>query len=358
MKHAKVSTCNVMFVIILFVNCLMFSMVTNALRLLLCTEWYHADAVELEESRIFALLGFKCCKCRRIRSPICPYADQINKVVVEGKNLRKRPPKQGSLLVDPSPETFYEQLIEREPATLVLPAKEELVHIEGDDPSMFSLSRVEHATEQTSEVELEWNSASFSKLGPQKLPVRRHMKQENDIVCSSVNNPPGDSSTPLIGNSLLPADESSSHCVEWNASTNRSEDGMMVDYDGPNYEDMEFEPQTYFLFTELLESDDGGGQLDGVDPSGAIIEDLDNSSIILRDGNPETHGIGINQQKRTDSLQQAVHVVPCRICSRTEPSPDRSCEICGLWMHIHCSPLAEESSGQVGWRCCNCREWR
>ncbi|GAB4824773.1 hypothetical protein Ancab_007639, partial [Ancistrocladus abbreviatus] len=36
-------------------------------------DWHHADAVELDESRILDLLGFECCRCRRIKSPVCPY---------------------------------------------------------------------------------------------------------------------------------------------------------------------------------------------------------------------------------------------------------------------------------------------
>ena len=40
------------------------------------TEWYHAEALELEESRLSCVLGFKCCRCRRIKSSVCPYSSK------------------------------------------------------------------------------------------------------------------------------------------------------------------------------------------------------------------------------------------------------------------------------------------
>lgn len=305
----------------------------------LCAGWYHADAVELEESRILALLGFKCCKCRRIRSPVCPHADQTDNV---------KPLKEGT--VKPGLKASSGQPIDGEPTSLVDPAKEEHVCIEGDDPSSISsLSRVQHDPEQTSEVEFEWNSASFPGLRSHKPSEMRHMKQENDQ--------PVDSSTPLVDASLLPVDESSSYCVEQDASEN-VKDGIMVNYDTPNHEDMEFETHTYFSSTELVQTHAGSKQLDGGDTSGPMIENVENPFKISQGGNPETYEIGINWPKDTDSSPKAVQVVPCRICSGTEPSPDRSCEICGLWMHSGCSPVAEEPSGQSGWRCFNCREWQ
>lgn len=331
-------------------------MVTNALSLLLCTEWYHADAVELEESRILELLGFKCFKCRRIRSPVCPYTDPDRKIALEGKKPSKRASKQEILALDCSPETISEQLVEREPATVVLPSKKELVCVKGDDPLKFSLARVELVTEQPSEVDFEHNSVSLSGPGPQKLPVRRLLKREDDFTSSSANIPSVDSSTPIVENTLLPTIELSSPCIEWDVSTNDFEDGMMFDYEGLNYEDMEFEPQTYFSFTELLASDDVS-QLDGVDPSTNIIENMENSSTLSQNGNLEQNGMSIDQQEHTDPLEPAVHSIPCQICSHTEPSPDFCCQICGFWMHSQCLPWVEESSGQGGWRCGNCHEW-
>ncbi|KAL5081861.1 hypothetical protein RYX36_010282 [Vicia faba] len=44
-----------------------------------CTRWYHAEALELEESQIFSVLGFKCSRCRKIKSPACPYSQASQK---------------------------------------------------------------------------------------------------------------------------------------------------------------------------------------------------------------------------------------------------------------------------------------
>ncbi|EPS58519.1 hypothetical protein M569_16294, partial [Genlisea aurea] len=40
-----------------------------------CSHWFHAAALELDESRISSLMGFKCSKCRRTKSPLCPFMD-------------------------------------------------------------------------------------------------------------------------------------------------------------------------------------------------------------------------------------------------------------------------------------------
>ncbi|KAL6563659.1 hypothetical protein OROGR_002618 [Orobanche gracilis] len=64
-----------------------------------CQYWFHADAVELDETKIFLLVGFKCCKCRRIRSPICPYLDPYKKTTLEDKTECKQT-KQAILAAD------------------------------------------------------------------------------------------------------------------------------------------------------------------------------------------------------------------------------------------------------------------
>ncbi|KAG0451026.1 hypothetical protein HPP92_026497 [Vanilla planifolia] len=39
-----------------------------------CRSWFHADALLLEEARVVDVIGFKCAKCRRKLSPVCPYS--------------------------------------------------------------------------------------------------------------------------------------------------------------------------------------------------------------------------------------------------------------------------------------------
>lgn len=320
--------------------------------MLCCTEWYHADAVELEESKLFEVTGFKCCKCRRIRSPSCPYADPEEKNASECKKSNKRALKQASQVRGFCREPFSEQLTQGEPGTHVLPIKSELVCIKGDNPLTFSLSRVNHGTQKTSEVALEQNP-TLSGSVPQKLPVRRHMKQDDDVVGSSTNNTSVDSAKPITGNTFLPADESAPG-LAWDVSTN-IEDDLMFDMEGINFEDMEFEPQTYFSFNELLAYDDGA-QLDGIDPSGNLIANIDYSSIIPEDVNLSQHETIMDQQEHLEPLEPSFEVMPCQTCLFTDPIPDSCCQICGLWIHSHCSQWVVDSSNNGTWRCRNCRD--
>ncbi|KAK2984531.1 hypothetical protein RJ640_025028, partial [Escallonia rubra] len=319
-----------------------------------CQKWYHAEAVELEESKIFDLAGFKCCRCRRIRSPLCPYMNQSAKLKLLGsKKMHLGGSKKGNVEANHDPGTISEQQIEEEPATPVFPTMEEVLHIQENDPLPFPICRVERYSEQNPEVDLEWNTASVSGHGPQKLPIRRHMKCEKDLDGLSANNlPPFELSNPPAGNVVNP-EEKSSPLVEWGAPINGFEDDMMFDYEDLNYEDMEFEPQTYFSFKELLAPDDAGQ----LDISGDVAGNWENSSL-SRDGDPEHYenGITYDHDEPTILVEAATDLVPCQICSHTEPSPDRSCQNCGLWIHRHCSPWVE-SSEQGGWRCGNCREW-
>ncbi|XP_052184924.1 DDT domain-containing protein PTM-like [Diospyros lotus] len=309
-----------------------------------CEKWYHAEALELEESKIFNLVGFKCCKCRRIRSPVCPYLDPESKKTLEAKKPRARILKAGNSEVEPDNGTIYEQPKDLESSPPMLPANEEVAE---DDPLLFSLSMVEEFAEQNSETDFEWNTVAATPCtAPQKLPVRRHMKNEMNVdEISTSNLPQVELSTPIERNNLLnPAEESLSPHMDWDVSKNESDDGVL-DYDGLNYEDMEFEPQTYFSFTELLASDDGR-QVDEVNT--------------FREGFQDQFGAGINnQQEPSISVEYGSDIVPCRICSRTEPSADLSCQICGICIHSHCSPWVEPSSSMEGnWRCGTCREWQ
>ncbi|KAL7173835.1 hypothetical protein ACSBR2_033155 [Camellia fascicularis] len=311
-----------------------------------CQNWYHAEAIELEDSKIPEVMGFKCCRCRRIRSPVCPYLDPKSKKILEAKRPRTRAPKTGNSELDSDYGTISEQPNEWESNTPVLPKNE--VVPEEDNPLPFSA--VEQFTEHKSEMEFEWNPATASGTGPQKLPVRRHMKRENDVDGTSANNPSQvELSTPIEPNILPnPGEESLSPHVEWDVSKNDFDDGLLFDYECLNYEDIEFEPQTYFSFTELLASDDGG-QLGEVDASG-----------ISWDGPSEQCGMmGIdNHQEPTISVDPAGDMEFCRSCSLMDPRPDLYCQNCGLWTHSHCVPWVEQSSWEGNWRCSHCQQWQ
>ncbi|BAT12689.1 Os11g0148800 [Oryza sativa Japonica Group] len=40
-----------------------------------CRNWFHGDALELEEGRIAQLISYRCCRCRRRPLPKCPHSD-------------------------------------------------------------------------------------------------------------------------------------------------------------------------------------------------------------------------------------------------------------------------------------------
>ncbi|KAK4492240.1 hypothetical protein RD792_003041 [Penstemon davidsonii] len=327
-----------------------------------CQSWFHAEALELNESKFLSLVGFKCCKCRRIKSPICPYLDPEKKKALE----RKQAPKMEVFETDfDSSEHHKDEGLGHAPLTR-----------EAD--VIVSLSELEQCTEGKSEVDYGWNDASGP--GPrklqvrrqtkqeqngnfaypehsapfesnilkstEKLPVRRHTKKENNLDSySTINSFHVPSEANVVQDSLSPQ-------IQWVVSEENLDEGMTMDFDTIGFDDLDFEPQTYFSFNELLASDDGGRTV-GNEPTGNVTENWENPSVF-----PEIE-ISYDQEEPIISLETSDNlIVACKICSHTEPCPDRCCQICGMWIHSHCSPWVESSSWDDGWRCGNCREWR
>ncbi|PSR86517.1 DDT domain-containing protein [Actinidia chinensis var. chinensis] len=271
-----------------------------------CKKWYHTEAVELEESDIFYVIGFKCCKCRRIKSPVCPYSNPERMKISNAKRPHIRVRKTKKTDEEPDCGTNSEQFKELGSTTPLLPTSVEVECAE-DDNLLFSFPSIGQFGEHNSEMDFEWNIPAVSGPGPQKLPVRRHMKHENYVDGASGNDPSWiESSAPMESNNLVnPAEESLAPHLEWDVSINGFEDGLLFDCEGLNYEDMEFEPQTYFSFAELLASDDGG-QLDGIDASGDVRRDWENSSAVPRDGLSDQSEFGTDyQQEPTISIKPA-----------------------------------------------------
>ncbi|CAK8535332.1 unnamed protein product [Lathyrus sativus] len=96
-----------------------------------CTRWYHAEALELEESKIFSVLGFKCCRCRKIKSPACPYAQASNKKDPEADSgsgtLADARASEPDTLIFPAEEVSKRRTLAdaraSEPDTLIFPAE-------------------------------------------------------------------------------------------------------------------------------------------------------------------------------------------------------------------------------------------
>ncbi|TMW95209.1 hypothetical protein EJD97_009240 [Solanum chilense] len=348
-----------------------------------CSNWFHADAVGLQESKVNDVMGFKCSRCRRTRIPICPYLNPESKKQLEEKRMRTK-----ALKIDNSDMEFGSGMISElhmddEMSTQVVPSTEDNVYQE-DDYSHF-VSTSEEFSEQFPEADCEWNAAAMSVLGPKKLPVRRHVKNENDLDSSLASNPSNadffggnimisaeeipanvergaklpvrrnggmdkDSDTPFANNPTN-VELSTPVEVEWDTSRNGFEEGIMFEYDDFQYDDMEFEPQTYFSFNELLASDDCGPP----DGSANLTDNVDTSLGFPSDGLSD---MSYFQHEHALSIDSAAVTVPCKMCSHSEPCPDLCCQMCGIWIHSHCSPWVEESFGETGWRCGHCRDWR
>ncbi|MED6155470.1 hypothetical protein PIB30_005674 [Stylosanthes scabra] len=296
-----------------------------------CSNWYHAEAVELEESKIFDVLGFKCCKCRRIKSPDCPYADPKKKAQ---ESKRTRTSKKEYSVPDSDSGTFSD-MKECEAATPVFPVE--------DDPLLFSLSSVELVTEPKLE-DAEWST--LSGPGPRKLPVRRHVKREGDCDGFYGDKPLYDEFSALneAGDTYKPEPLDYGSVVP-------NDSNLLNETEGAQYEFADFEPHTYFSVTELLLPDDSS-QPEGADASGELSGYFGNSCTQV----PEECGLSL--EDKSEPALSFEDVYSCRQCGQMEPSPDLCCEICGIFIHSQCSPWVESPTRLGSWRCGNCREWQ
>ncbi|XP_004242107.1 DDT domain-containing protein PTM-like isoform X1 [Solanum lycopersicum] len=322
-----------------------------------CTCWYHAEAVELEESKIFEVVGFKCCKCRRIKMPICPYLDPRSKRQAVERRMCARALKMDRQGIDSG---FISELQKDE--NMATPALED---------SKPLVSAVEELTEHFQVGDCERNVETISVQGQREQSVRSHIENETDLKSSELSTPHG-------GNIVFPKDEMPTHVEPGAKQLVRRHVRLEKDSDTPFASDpvnvlrntsresseeygheckyMEFEPQTCFSFNDLLASDDLGLLDDGVDSSATINKDVEISSGFLPNKNADTSYV--KHEPAVSTIPTASFTAPCKLCSRKEPSPDLCCETCEIWIHRHCSPWNDEDSGQDDWKCGNCREWR
>ncbi|ERN13226.1 DDT domain-containing protein PTM [Amborella trichopoda] len=255
-----------------------------------CDRWYHGDALEVLEAQIFDIVGFRCCKCRKKSSPICPYTSpeklaprlkRMGKTVLKATNGSDTVVALSEDALDASPDRLSSRLkrqakkapkeTNRSDLVVALP-EDTLQHMVGeptppllqgyygtdaglladDDPLLFSLSKVVPITEcETSDDSIQLHTSGPLYQSPKKLPVRRrHAKQENN--CDDVLAKPVDEEayTPQAEWDLAPT-----------ATAGLRDSGIVqetqyLQYTGGSVENMELEPQTFFSFTEMLESED------------------------------------------------------------------------------------------------------
>ncbi|CAF1698251.1 hypothetical protein HID58_051072 [Brassica napus] len=282
-----------------------------------CDKWYHIEAIKLEESKIHEVAGFKCCRCRRIRAPDCPYMDPKLKEERQKRNafFQRQRHKKGNTRTDSDSEIMSEPR-DSVPSTPSFPLEDGFV---------------------PKDLDVEWNGDG-SVPGPQKLPVKRQVKREDTEGNNNLSYI--DFSTHLESVPFVrPEMEPTLPVMECNASDSYNNNELMFDY-----EDMEFEPQTYFSLTELLTADDNG-QCNGYGYDKDALGNADNP-------NPQVETMGQWRAFLNDDTK------PCQICMHVEPGADLTCQTCNITIHSHCSPWEEESTCTRGnWRCGPCREW-
>ncbi|XP_074285719.1 DDT domain-containing protein PTM-like [Silene latifolia] len=311
----------------------------------ICENWYHADAVKLDESKLPELFGFKCCKCRRIKSPTCPYEDPKK---TEVRKLLIRGPKEETVDANSLSEATSDQAdsLASTPLSLIeIDEEEDDMFTEADDPLLMSVSKIDQMPDPNSEPGFDQNSFV---PGPQKLPVRRQMQSEKDDD--------GLTWTDFSSVQLPTSDETKNFAdpkVEWDICNGGVQAGPSLNCDGFNYES-DYEPQTYFSFTELLEND-GDNPVEGVDASSGGWNDIAGEYSL--NGFMEHCNVS-----SFDSLLEAKAPIEpsaelrCEVCQVATPAPDLACHMCGIQIHRHCSPWDDVFPGGL-WSCGQCREW-
>ncbi|MCD9641192.1 hypothetical protein HAX54_027261 [Datura stramonium] len=145
-----------------------------------CTYWYHAEAVGLEESKISEVVGFKCCRCRRIRIPICPYLDPKSKRQLEEKRMCARASKRYNRGIQPDSGFISELQKDEDLDTPVVPL-EETQSLEDNKPLVSLLKNLL----STFRWVIEMNAETISVLDERKQPVRTHIENGTDLKSSS-----------------------------------------------------------------------------------------------------------------------------------------------------------------------------
>ncbi|CAJ1955813.1 unnamed protein product [Sphenostylis stenocarpa] len=303
-----------------------------------CKHWYHAEAVELEESKLFDVLGFKCCKCRRIKSPVCPFSDLYCKIQ-EGRKSSRASKKEYVWGDSDSGTPVYTRT--NESATPIYPTVD--VSRQDNDPLLFSLSSVELISEPNLVANVAGNTVSGPGL--RRLPKRE--RENNDDYYRGNLHAQFSTSNEMVSKSvkdLSPVEYGTADCT------------LLKDPETVNYDEfVDFEPHTFFSLTELLHSDENNSQFEEANGSGFFSGYLKKSCTL---GVPDECGtVSLASNCEPTNLLQ-VNINSCRQCSQKEPAPDLHCEICRIWIHSQCSPWVESPSQHASWRCGDCREWR
>ncbi|KAF8641828.1 hypothetical protein HU200_067528 [Digitaria exilis] len=327
-----------------------------------CRNWFHGDALQLEDERIGELVAYRCCRCRRRAIPKCPHSDDYTKHEPE----------------------FSEQTVATSSQSTML-SSEETCALADQDPLLASYGIVEPVGEETLDADLATSMLSFAPGSNQKLSVRRaqtknceYLDQEistneyyiidqpsgnGNINFSHMNECSFSEADSVDASELLGWDfsQGTAYAVPPDSTANH----LANETSCGSFAIDQYEPQTYFSFTELLESDDtqldnAFGMSNGLQDDGNCTGNFDQQqqgagfdemSFTIEDG-------ASNMNFPTD--YPSPDVVACQKCQNTEPPPDLRCAVCDLHIHRYCSPWDENvpPSESGDWSCGSCREWR
>ncbi|KAG8091206.1 hypothetical protein GUJ93_ZPchr0011g28696 [Zizania palustris] len=326
-----------------------------------CKKWFHGEALQLEEEKIVELVAYRCCRCRRRAIPKCPHSDDYKK---------------------PEPE-FSEQTVATSSQSTML-SSEETFTAADQDPLLASYGIVEPVGEEMVDADLSMNMMNFNPDVNQKLSIRRGQVKNCEYLDQAgipvdgyyiQNQPQGNANINFSHSNefSLPEAEGgvdASELLGWdftqgNACAAPSDFAANCPWNDSSCGSItadEYEPQTYFSFTELLEADDTQldntfGMSNGLQDDGNYTGSLDQQGISFDEMSFMIEDRSSNMP--FPQIDSASDEVTCDKCKNPQPPPDLKCAVCGLHMHRECSPWEEsEQPDSANWSCGACREWR
>ncbi|KAL6627034.1 hypothetical protein ACP70R_030760 [Stipagrostis hirtigluma subsp. patula] len=326
-----------------------------------CRSWFHGDALQLEEEKIMELVAYRCCRCRRRAIPQCPHSDDYAK---------------------PEPE-FSEQTVATSSQSTML-SGDETFALSDQDPLLASYGIVEPIGEETVDTDLSKNMTSFTPGSNQKLSIRRAQVKNCEYLDQAgrpgndyyvQNQSHGNVNISFGGHmdevSLSEADSvDASELLGWDfsqgtayaAPSDFTTNYQLNDTSCGSFAAEEYEPQTFFSFTELLEADDtqldnAFGMSTGLQDDGNCTGSFDQQGVSF-DEMAFTVEDGYSNMNFPTNDPSSDEMMSCQKCKNTQPPPDLKCAVCGLQIHRQCSPWEESAQPAESWSCGACREWR
>ena len=259
---------------------------------------------------------------------------------------------------------------------------EETFAVADQDPLLASYGIVEPIRHETMNADLSMNMSRLTPGDNQKLSIRRAQVRNCEYLDQAgtpangyyvQNQHPGNENidfSHMNEFSLSEADGvDASELLGWDfpqgngyaAAPDYGTSSQWNDTSCGSFVADEYEPQTYFSFTELLEADDtqldntfgmstalqnDGNFTGSFDQQGASFDEL---SFMVEDESSNMH---------FPANDPSIDELTCHKCKTPQPPPDLKCSSCGLCVHRHCSPWqeSEQPADNANWRCGTCRE--